>query len=658
MARVFAPPAARTWRSTAGSSVAADRRTPPLDALTAGERRASRARRASRGGRRYRASARSTDDAAGGSASGCDGRPAWMAWTTPRAADGALAADRRPRAAACAARRRCGCASDGAAPTPALARRAPGASRLPAAGPRPRAFRLEILDAAFPARHAAPRAPAPRGRRSPRCAARGPARRRSPRAGRAAAHLRRWPRRSSGGRCAAARGRHGRGPRRRPPAARARLRAGRPPGGPRARCHARAARCAPYLLRLRSAGARAAAAAAGRRRVVDAGRADARRAHGVRLALTRRRLARARRELQPRLAGDVRRPRPRRADGRSRATPTAGGSPAGCRDVSITFAPEPAGRRRLRRSPRWPCSCSSALLLLAGAAPRRAARAARRAPRRAGRAGRWPLPVAARVALAVGGGASGFVLRRARGRGRRSRCSWWCCGAGVPRAGALALCRRARCSGVVGAGDLVPARLIRPEPRRLQLRVRDRPASRRTGSRVAGVVAADRRCWRGRCGRPGAPAAEREPFRRERRRRRPAAPAAGRPHAMAPSSASSGPTRRAVAACVGEPSRAGPRARGVPLPGQAIVRPRLRPGYYADAPARAAARTSTPMRQRRATSIVLARRPPARPSRRGRPAAAPTRAPTAPSTHNMLEHTPSAEPSSPRSCARACDPAR
>ena len=289
----------------------------------------------------------------------------------------------RARAAArgaCAGRRSCGCAGATArhAGAPLDGRRADGAVRA-ARAPLPRARRSasrscgrRSREGASGRRAAAPRgrdrasspAPASRACAVPRAGAvRGALRR--PRAARSATRARAAARRrdasptsTPAGRCASA-----------PCGAPARCRPGR------RGCRCRRASFAPYLLRLRSAApdppARAAAAPG---RVVDPGDAGARRVAAT-CGSTLREPAWLvlGAVVQRRLAGELRRPRPRRARRPSTASRWAGACPraAATRGDGVRARP-----RRPRRLPRLRCrSCSRCCALVLR-------RAARRAPSR------------------------------------------------------------------------------------------------------------------------------------------------------------------------------------------------------------------------------------------------------------------------------------
>ena len=263
-----------------------------------------------------------------GSAPGASHGRTWLEWTLPGGDDRAtlrLAAGRR----ACAADRG-GCALNGVTRAGAPAASSTLA-RLPA--PCARTFRLEILSAVVPARHpgrdrqrrAVGIAEVTRRRRA--------ARRRPAVRGRCAAGVRRSRGRSAAARAAARRGR--RSPTSTPAARCACAAAGRSrcgAGHARRRCRARRLRrtcCGCALPRPSAAVGRPGACVVG-------GATRARLAIGRPARPRRARTARARARLQPRLAGDVRRPRPRRA----RVRPTVRDWPGAC--------PRTAARSRSR----------------------------------------------------------------------------------------------------------------------------------------------------------------------------------------------------------------------------------------------------------------------------------------------------------------------
>ena len=259
----FAPPAARTsgvhgWTSVAPTRPDERSTGSPARAAAFAPRRASRAARLARLERVRRRPPRR------GSARGWTAAPPWMEWSDASGDDVATPAD---RAGACAyARRRCVRLRRRRATPPSRSRRRPSRCRGPSRG---RAFRLEILDAAFPpGTPGATVSAAPSGSAScaaPACRGRGP-RGGDPRgcvargasaAGRCAAAVGTIADLDAGRRCAA------------------RLRAG-------SRCPRRdatapppAARAVPAAAALRGRGA---AAGAGPGRVVEAGCAGARQA--------------------------------------------------------------------------------------------------------------------------------------------------------------------------------------------------------------------------------------------------------------------------------------------------------------------------------------------------------------------------------------------
>ena len=125
-------------------------------------------------------------------------------------------------------------------------------------------------------------------------------------------------------------------------------------------------------------------------------RTDRGRHEDVRVRRGRTRLAGAGRELQPRLAGVLRRPRPGRAARWSTATPTAGARRADCRDVDHGLRAPSAGHERRGTSSRLvACALLLVFLLLGRRRRRRSGPPSRTRSTRPPAPARWPLPAAA-----------------------------------------------------------------------------------------------------------------------------------------------------------------------------------------------------------------------------------------------------------------------
>jgi len=458
--RVFSPPAARSWRADAWVTVAAGTADHELDelagALTA-QRFDSSGRFEGRPG--FRAS-RAFD---GSSARGwvgqwAGGHPAWLDWTSPRPITiRRLVLDPIRERVRFPARVRLRWAGGS---TGALEVGSNGAVWLPAPA-RARAFRLEILDAHFP--------PGTSGRdRQRRAVGIGELRMRGLRPVAIPRAVRR-PERHGRRRTAAPASRgHGRRPRRRPPVARPRVRPRGVAPGRGAAAHLRAR----HLRAVPAAPARA-GARPGRR-------GDWRRARPrprqLRPRRPRRRargaerpvVARPRRELQPRLARDLRRTFARRAAGHRRVRQRMAG-PGRLPIGALRLRAESAGAVGLRAlGARLPAAARAA-----GSPPLRTRR--RRYPRAdPGRRRRTPLAPPARGGPRPGRG------RRARLRLRDPRRRRDC-----PGGHARALERNRHLGPARGRGR--PARGGRPRPLprvpgrgsgRLQHPVRGRPHRR------------------------------------------------------------------------------------------------------------------------------------------------------------------------------------